>query len=326
MAAIRPANFNSFVGQRKTCSQLGVSISAAQRRGEPLDHCLFSGPAGLGKTTLCNIINDAMGGRFFTTNGGVMRKPSDLIGTLVRLEIGDYLFIDEIHRIPMVVEECLYTAMEDFYIDSMASNGTAVRLDLNHFTIIGATTREGMLTKPLLDRFGITCRLELYPPSDLVTIVMSAAQNRKHPIRLTQEAARYLAERARGTPRLVLKLLDRANDYVVWAPMLSEKGIGGVDLGLLDLGVAEVAMKALSITEFGLTPTDVSVLRALAICSRPLGLATLAVVANEAKDTIEEVLEPHMIRLGLIDRTAKGRVITDAGKQYLQRLDTPKDD
>ncbi len=319
MATVRPADFSAFVGQRRTCQNLRVAIDAAQRRGDTLDHCLFSGPAGLGKTTLCNIINSAMGGRFYVTNGGVIKKPADLIGTLLRLETGDFLFVDEIHRIPMAVEEYLYTAMEDFMMDSVATNGTVVRLEINRFTLIGATTREGMLTQPLLDRFGIVCRLELYPPSDLVTIVMRGAKEQG--INLTDDAALFLAKRSRGTPRLVLKLLARSRDYVTWSPTLAESGEMEVVHGVLDLEIATVAMDALCISEHGLTTTDIQVLRALANNSRPLGLGTLAVVANEARDTIEHVLEPHMIRIGLMIRTSKGRSITDAGKVYLERYD-----
>lgn len=300
----RPADFTNFIGQSQVCKNLTTSMGAAQRRERPLDHCLFSGPAGLGKTTLCNIIINTMGGNLFQTNGGVLKNPTDLIGSLLRLHDGDFLFIDEIHRIPMTVEEYLYTAMEDFAIDSIAANGTAVRLDLNKFTLLGATTREGMLSEPLLHRFGIVCRLLTYSPDELVSILQR--QSVKQGIDITHNACMHIAERARGTPRIALRILRRVEDYT------TDEGI--------DLGMARHALCQLGIYDDGLTHKDISVLSALAGSERAMGLGTLALLAHEEKDTIENVLEPHLMRCGLMQRTAKGRVITTAGKTFLETV------
>lgn len=304
MATHRPADFSNFIGQQRVCANLKVAMEAAQKRADVLDHVLFSGPAGLGKTTLCNIIINTMGGQLFQTNGGVLKSPKDLIGSLVRLHEGDFLFIDEIHRIPMTVEEYLYTAMEDFAVDSIAANGAAVRIDLNRFTLLGATTREGMLSEPLLHRFGLVCRLLPYEPDDLVRIINRVAA--KQGIDVTYNAALFIAERSRGTPRIALRTLRRVEDYAH---------------GTVDLDVARTALDALGIRDNGLTQKDISVLRALAASERAMGLGTLSLLAHEEKDTIENVLEPHLMRCGLMERTAKGRVITATGRQYLEDND-----
>lgn len=305
MVQHRPADFSNFIGQQHVCRQLKVAINAAQQRGKPLDHTLFSGPAGLGKTTLCNIIVNAMGGKLFVTNGGVLKTPKDVIGSLVRLRAGDLLFIDEIHRIPMTVEEYLYTAMEDFAIDTIATNGSAVRMNLQEFTLLGATTREGMLSEPLLHRFGIVCRLLTYTVTDLFNIVQRFAAKSK--LGISHNAAVYIAERARGTPRIALRLLRRVLDY---APD-----------GEVDLEVAKTGLSSIGVLDLGLTQKDVAVLRALSESERAMGLATLCLMAHEEKDTIENVLEPHLMRCGLMERTPRGRIITKRGLQYLERID-----
>ena len=305
VAQHRPADFSNFIGQRQVCDNLAVAIEAAQSREEPLDHILFSGPAGLGKTTLCNIIVNAMGTQLFQTNGGLLKKPNDLIGSLTRLQTGDFMFIDEIHRIPMVVEEYLYTAMEDFAIDSIAANGAAIRIELNRFTLLGATTREGMLSEPLLHRFGILCRLMPYSPDDLVTILRRVCELRG--IEITHNAAMYIAERSRGTPRLVLRYLRRVSDYA--------------REGVIDLDVARSALGMLGVFEGGLTQKDVALLKALYRSEHPMGLGTLSLMVHENKDTIENVLEPHLMRCGLIQRTARGRIITGAGREFLEDFD-----
>ena len=303
MAKHRPADFSNFIGQRQVQKNLTTAIEAAQERGEPLDHVLFSGPAGLGKTTLCNIIVNAMGGKLFQTNGGVLKTPKDLIGSLVRLRRGDFLFIDEIHRIPMAVEEYLYTAMEDFAVDSIASNGSAVRINVHPFTLLGATTREGMLSEPMLHRFGLTCRLMPYNIEDLVEIINRYAT--KSGIDISHNAAVFIAERSRGSPRVAIRLTKRANDY---------------GRGDIDYDVAKLAMDQIGVHEYGLTQKDISVLRALAESDGAVGVATVALLAHETKDTIENVLEPHLMRCGLMQRTARGRIITGKGSAYLEKL------
>ena len=265
---------------------------------------MFSGPAGLGKTTLCNIITNSMGGRLVQTNGGVIHKPKDLIGSLIRLRAGDVFFVDEIHRIPMAVEEYLYTAMEDGAIDAIASNGEALRLELQPFTLLGATTREGMLSEPLLHRFGIICRLELYNDNDLYAIIRGNLK--KLACKIQHDAGFFLASMARGTPRLAIKYLKRTRDF--------SKG------GYIDLEIAQMAMKMLGVYHQGLTKKDILLLRALVENGHAMGLVTLSMVVHESPDTIENVLEPHLMRVGLMDRTARGRIITNKGRQYLEEL------
>ena len=300
---LRPEQFGDFVGQRKIRDRLELAVQAAKDRGETLDHVLFSGPPGLGKTTLSYILGDAMGVHVKTTSGPVLTKPADLAGLLTSLEAGDIVFIDEIHRMPKTVEEYLYSAMEDFSIDIMIDQGPnarSVRLELPRFTLVGATTRIGLIAAPLRARFGLINRLSFYEPADLAAIVTRSAM--KLNVGIEPEGALEIAARSRGTPRIANNLLRRVRDYAqVKADNLITKQVAVDSLSLLEIDPQ------------GLDEMDVKILET--ICTKfnggPVGLSTIAVSVGEEPDTIEEAYEPFLIMEGYLDRTPKGRVATD---------------
>ncbi len=312
--SLRPEHLADFVGQRKVVENLGLALSACKARGEPLDHVLLCGPPGLGKTTLAQILAAEMGAHFISTSGPAMERPRDLVGILTRLERGDVLFLDEVHRLPRSVEEYLYSAMEDHAIDVTIDQGPAARMvhvALQPFTLVAATTREGLLSSPFRGRFGILERLDPYPPEDLVRILQRAAGILSVP--LQEEGARILARRSRGIPRVALRFLRRARD---------EAQVNG--RGSIDKEVAVRTLERLGIDAMGLEEMDRRILRVLARAhGRPLGLKTIAAAVAEAEDTIEEVYEPFLIRLGFLEKTPKGRILTPAGKKHLGETGSP---
>ncbi len=300
--AIRPRRLAEYIGQRAVREQLGIFIDAARGRGEALDHVLIFGPPGLGKTTLAHIIANEMQVNLRQTSGPVLERPGDLAALLTNLEPGDVLFIDEIHRLSPVVEEVLYPAMEDYQLDIMIGEGPAARsikLDLPRFTLVGATTRAGLLTSPLRDRFGIVQRLEFYDPEDLATIVTRSAGILEVPVE--PEGARELARRARGTPRIANRLLRRVRDY---AQVRAE--------GRVTSEVAAAALDMLDVDANGFDMMDRKLL--LTIIEKfeggPVGVDNLAAAIGEERDTIEDVLEPFLIQQGFLQRTPRGRVAT----------------
>ena len=300
--SLRPVDFDGFVGQRKVRERLMLAVEAAKARGEPLDHVLFSGPPGLGKTTLSYILGEAMGVRVKTTSGPVLTKPGDLAGLLTSLEPGDIVFIDEIHRMAKTVEEYLYSAMEDFAIDIMLDQGPnarSVRLDLPRFTLVGATTRIGLIAAPLRARFGLVNRLDCYEPHELAEIVRRSAA--KLNVDIDDDGALEIARRSRGTPRIANNLLRRVRDY---AQVRSGNFITG--------DVAKTSLGLLEIDPNGLDEMDVRILETVCVKfgGGPVGLSTIAVSVGEEPDTIEEAYEPFLIMEGYLDRTPKGRVAT----------------
>ncbi|MBR4937335.1 MAG: Holliday junction branch migration DNA helicase RuvB [Kiritimatiellae bacterium] len=299
---LRPTDFDGFVGQDKIRDRLLLAVEAAKARGESLDHVLFSGPPGLGKTTLSYILGEAMGVRVKTTSGPVITKPGDLAGLLTSLEPGDIVFIDEIHRMAKTVEEYLYSAMEDFAIDIMLDQGPnarSVRLDLPRFTLVGATTRIGLIAAPLRARFGLVNRLDCYEPKELAEIVRRSAA--KLSVDIDEEGSLEIARRSRGTPRIANNLLRRVRDY---AQVRSGNFISGE--------VAKTSLSLLEIDPNGLDEMDVRILET--VCAKfgggPVGLSTIAVSVGEEPDTIEEAYEPFLIKEGYLERTPKGRVAT----------------
>ena len=299
---LRPASFNDFIGQEKVRERLLLAVEAAKQRGEPLDHVLLSGPPGLGKTTLCYILGDAMGCQVKVTSGPVIDKPADLAGLLTSLSRGDILFIDEIHRMQRVVEEYLYSAMEDFVIDIMidqGANARSIRLELPRFTLVGATTRSGLITAPLRSRFGITARMNYYPAPELARIVSRSANLLN--VSIDTEGADEIARRSRGTPRISNNLLRRVRDY---AQVRADNHISQE--------VAAAALTMLDIDSRGLDEMDKKILDTLInkFGGGPVGLGSLAVSVGEEPDTIEEVYEPYLIQEGFMSRTPKGRVAT----------------
>ncbi|RME34697.1 MAG: Holliday junction branch migration DNA helicase RuvB [Gammaproteobacteria bacterium] len=300
--AIRPRRLEEYIGQRAVREQLGIFIDAARGRGEALDHVLIFGPPGLGKTTLAHIIANEMQVNLRQTSGPVLERPGDLAALLTNLEPGDVLFIDEIHRLSPVVEEVLYPAMEDYQLDIMIGEGPAARsikLDLPRFTLVGATTRAGLLTSPLRDRFGIVQRLEFYDPEELATIVTRSAGILEVPV--DPEGARELARRARGTPRIANRLLRRVRDY---AQVRAQ--------GRVTAAVAAAALDMLDVDANGFDMMDRKLL--LTIIEKfdggPVGVDNLAAAIGEERDTIEDVLEPFLIQQGFLQRTPRGRVAT----------------
>ena len=309
--ALRPLNFIDFSGQSKVVENLEVFVEAAKFRGEPLDHTLLHGPPGLGKTTLSNIIANELGVGFKLTSGPVLDKPGDLAGILTSLEPRDVLFIDEIHRLSPVVEEYLYSAMEDYRIDIMIDKGPSARsiqIDLNPFTLVGATTRSGLLTAPLRARFGINLHLEYYDPQTLTRILKRSASILGVP--MTDDAAVEIARRSRGTPRIANALLRRVRDFA------QVKGNGNIDSR-----IAQFALTMLNIDQYGLDEIDNKIL--LTIIDKfkggPVGLTTIATAIGEDAGTLEEVYEPFLIMEGFIKRTPRGRMVTELAYQHLGR-------
>jgi len=309
--SLRPLRFEDFVGQDRIKDNLRVFIDAARGRGEALDHVLFCGPPGLGKTTLANIIAHELGVGLKTTSGPVLERAGDLAAILTNLQDHDVLFIDEIHRLSRLVEEILYPAMEDFQLDIMIGQGPgarSIKLDLPHFTLVGATTRTGLLTSPLRDRFGVIDRLNFYSPGELRTIVQRSAGLLR--VSITEDAAAEIARRSRGTPRIVNRLLRRARDFA------QVQGDGTITNGLV-----ASAMKRLEVDERGFDEMDRRLI--LSIIDKfeggPVGLETLAAALNEEKDTLEDVYEPYLIQEGFLDRTPRGRQATRLAYEYFGR-------
>ncbi len=311
---LRPLSFDDFTGQGPVVENLKIFVSAASQRGEALDHVLLHGPPGLGKTTLANIIANEMDVSFRVTSGPVLEKPADLAGLLTNLEEGDVLFIDEIHRLSPVVEEYLYSAMEDYKIDIMIDSGPnarSVQIKINPFTLIGATTRAGLLTAPLRARFGINSRLEYYDRDLLATIVKRSSGILN--IEVKNDAAYEIAGRSRGTPRIVNSLLRRVRDFA----QIKGNGIVDIEISLMALG-------ALNVDKYGLDEMDNRILVTIIdkFKGGPVGLSTIATAVGEQAGTIEEVYEPFLIKEGFITRTPRGREVTDAAYKHLGRRNT----
>jgi Holliday junction DNA helicase RuvB len=310
-ASLRPRTLKEYIGQIKAKDNLQVFIDAARARQETLDHVLFFGPPGLGKTTLANIIASEMGVSIKSTSGPVIEKPGDLAAILTNLEEGDVLFIDEIHRLSPVVEEILYPAMEDYQLDIIIGQGPSARtikLDIPHFTLVGATTRAGLLSSPLRDRFGVICRLEFYIAEDLATIVRRSAGILGVPV--AENGELEIARRSRGTPRIANRLLRRVRDFA------EVKGNGTITRE-----IADMSLNRLEVDVCGLDQMDRLIL--LTIIDKfgggPVGVETLAAAVGEEKDTIEDVIEPYLLQQGYINRTPRGRTATDLAYRHLQR-------
>lgn len=305
---LRPGSFDEFIGQKKTVHNLSIAIKAARKRKEALDHILFSGLPGLGKTTLARIIAFEMKAQLHTTSGPVLKRPGDLVGTLTKLEEGDVLFIDECHRMLPDVEEFLYSAMEDFQISismDQGPHGRTITLPLKRYTLVGATTREGLLSEPFRARFGILEKLEWYPVEDLVKILLRSAKILA--TQIDEESARLLASRARGTPRIANRYLRRVRDL---AQVKANNRI--------TRPVALEALHMLGVDEAGLEEMDRRILRTLVANSGPVGLKTIAVSVGEQEGTIEEVYEPYLIQQNFLERTSRGRRATDKARKALK--------
>ena len=305
---LRPQLLKDYIGQQKVKETLSIYIEAARQREEPLDHVLFYGPPGLGKTTLAGIIANDMGVKMKVTSGPAIEKPGEIAAILNNLSEGDVLFIDEIHRLNRQVEEVLYPAMEDFAIDIVIGKGAAarsIRLDLPKFTLVGATTRAGLLTAPLRDRFGVVSRLEFYSTQDLMTIIRRSAEVLH--VKIDERGAEELARRSRGTPRLANRLLKRVRDY---AQVCHD--------GVITLQVANEALDLLDVDKYGLDQSDRNILLTMMNKFRggPVGLDTLAAALGEDSGTLEEVYEPYLIKNGFIQRTPRGRVVTELARAH----------
>ena len=309
--ALRPLSFSDFSGQEKIVNNLGIFVQAARMRGESLDHVLLHGPPGLGKTTLSNIIANELGVGFKVTSGPVLDKPGDLAGILTSLEPNDVLFIDEIHRLSPIVEEYLYSAMEDYRIDILIDKGPSARsiqIDLNPFTLIGATTRSGLLTAPLRARFGINMHLEYYDSKTLSGIIRRSADILG--VTYDEESTYEIARRSRGTPRIANALLRRVRDF---AQVMGN--------GHIDISIARTALEALNIDKYGLDEIDNKILCVIIdkFKGGPVGIGTIATALSEDPGTIEEVYEPYLIKEGFIKRTPRGREVTDLAYKHLGR-------
>ncbi len=314
--SLRPQSLSEFIGQRAARENLSVFVEAAKKRGEALDHLLLFGPPGLGKTTLAHIVSRELNVGFRATSGPVIAKAGDLAAILTNLEAHDVLFIDEIHRLSPAVEEILYPAMEDFQLDLIIGEGPAarsVRIDLPHFTLVGATTRSGLLTQPLRERFGIPLRLELYEVDELTEIVSRGARVLK--IAMTPDGAEEIARRSRGTPRVAGRLLRRVRDFAQ---------VAGVET--IDARAADAALLRLDVDRRGLDAMDRRYLSCMAdkYAGGPVGVDTMSAALAEQRDVIEEVIEPYLLREGLVQRTPRGRMLSDAGFRYIG-LEPPRD-
>ncbi|MCE8423836.1 MAG: Holliday junction branch migration DNA helicase RuvB [Candidatus Methanoperedens sp.] len=308
---IRPSSLDEFIGQTSLKESLKIFIEASKTRGEPLDHLLFSGPPGLGKTTLANIISHEMGSSIKSTSGPVLERPGDLAAMLTALKKGDVLFIDEIHRLNHIIEEILYPAMEDFKIDIMIGEGPgarSIKLNLEHFTLIGATTKVGLLGSPFRDRFGMISRLNLYNVNELIKVVTRSASILGIPI--TQDGSMEIAKRSRGTPRIANRLLRRVRDFAIVRAK-----------GEITQEVADNALTMLGIDKLGLDDLDRRILSVIAedFSGGPVGVKTIAISVGEETRTIEEVYEPYLIQIGFIKRTPHGRETTFAAKRHIAR-------
>ena len=307
--SLRPKTLDEYIGQDKVKENMKIYIEAAKKRGEPLDHCLFYGPPGLGKTTLSNIISNEMNSNIKITSGPAIEKPGDLAAILTNLSEFDVLFIDEIHRLSKSVEEILYPALEDFTLDIIIGKGPSarsIRLDLPKFTLIGATTKAGALTTPLRDRFGIVHRLELYSPEDLTKIIKRSSGILG--VKIDEEAAEEIARRSRGTPRIANRLLKRVRDY---ATVLGN--------GEIDKKITKHALNKLEIDELGLDEIDRKILETMIVQynGKPVGIEALATTIGEEVDTIEDVYEPYLVQIGFIARTVRGRLVLPPAYKHL---------
>lgn len=315
---LRPRDFKNYIGQNRLKQNILLAIKAAQKRGEPLDHILLYGPPGLGKTTMASVIAHEMGAQIRVTSGPAVERAGDLASLLTNLQDGDILFIDEIHRLHRTVEEVLYSAMEDFKLDIMLGKGPSarsLRLDLPHFTIIGATTRAGALAAPLRDRFGMVHRLEFYEPNEIQQIIERAAKILN--VKINSKAAARLAERARLTPRIANRLLKRVRDYA---------DVNGD--GIIDEPLSALALKLLEIDELGLDPADRMLLLAIidSYNGGPVGVDTLAALTSEERLTIEDTIEPYLMQIGLLERTPRGRKVTPRAYKHLGKKQRTKSD
>ena len=304
--SLRPIKFDDYIGQDDIKKNVKVAISSSKKRGHQLDHIMFYGPPGLGKTTIATIIANELGSNIKIVTGTTIDKPADLAMILMNIEEGDVLFIDEIHRIPKIAEEAIYSAMEDFQLNINVVDGNAmnvIKLNLPKFTLIGATTRIGMLTKPLRDRFGMTLRMNYYSIEDLCKIIKNASI--KLEIGIDDESAIEIAKRSRFTPRVSLKILKRMRDFADY-----------LEKDIIDKEVVDECLSSMKIFEYGLDENDLKYLEILNLTNKPLAIKTLASKLNESIETIEDSIEPYLIENNFIEKTAKGRVITDKGKVF----------
>lgn len=304
--SLRPIKFDDYIGQDDIKKNVKVAISSSKKRGHQLDHIMFYGPPGLGKTTIATIIANELGSNIKIVTGTSIDKPADLAMILMNIEEGDVLFIDEIHRIPKIAEEAIYSAMEDFQLNINVVDGNAmnvIKLNLPKFTLIGATTRIGMLTKPLRDRFGMTLRMNYYSIEDLCKIIKNASI--KLEIGIDDESAIEIAKRSRFTPRVSLKILKRMRDFADY-----------LDKDIIDKEVVDECLSSMKIFEYGLDENDLKYLEILNLTNKPLAIKTLASKLNESIETIEDSIEPYLIENNFIEKTAKGRIITDKGKVF----------